>query len=122
MNREIKFRIFDTRNKKMITDNVCFQIALSVDGTIKAGITGDILMQFTGLKDKNEKEIYEGDILENTQGKISKVIWFQNGWYLIGLNKLNNVIYIPLDNLGVLDNKKIIGNIYENPDLPQSSE
>ncbi len=119
MNREIKFRIFDTRNKKMITNNVCFQIALSVDGTIKSGITGDVLMQYTGLKDKNGKEIYEGDILtySGTTSNGNKIIRevnynvenarFQSGMYLLSQS---------------IELSEIIGNIYENPELPQSSE
>ena len=115
--REIKFRVFDSRNKKMITNNVCFQLALSVDGTIKAGIIGDILMQYTGLKDKNGKEIYEGDILtyngitSNGNEIIREVNYnaenarFQSGMYLLSQS---------------IELSEIIGNIYENPELTQT--
>ena len=129
MNREIKFRIFDTRNKKMITDNVCFQIALSVDGTIKSGITGDVLMQYTGKKDKNEKEIYEGDIISIEYGKgiveySEKQAMFIINW--IGDNEAYNesLAYNPRNYICGKTRKdiEVIGNIYENPEFTQSSE
>ena len=72
-----------------------------------------ILMQYTGLKDKKRKEIYEGDIVEIDDGDDwvigkGKVI-FKNGCFII---KDKNV-------LDKIDGRieKVIGNIYENPEL-----
>ena len=66
-----------------------------------------ILMQFTGLKDKQGKEIYEGDIVENgdvarPQSNIVKYV-----------TTLNMARYIPSH----LERCEVIGNIYENPEL-----
>lgn len=73
------------------------------------------LMQFTGLKDKNGKEIYEGDILLHKALDIRNVpvIWWGSGWY-VGYDdgKYHNVT--ALDYLGDCE---VIGNIYENPEL-----
>jgi len=73
------------------------------------------LMQFTGLKDKNGKEIYEGDILENPENKKSVIIWTLNG-YFAESQKDDRITSFPLS-LYFVENKKIIGNIYENPEL-----
>ena len=66
--RPIKFRAWDIDNKKMIPEEGGFYLG-SADSEM-VGIEGYSIMQYTGLKDKNGKEIYEGDTvtmkLENT--------------------------------------------------------
>lgn len=71
------------------------------------------LMQSTGLKDKNGTEIYEGDIVKNIYDEIYVVKWFDAGFHLE--EKYNGGFdYFEL-HFG--DNKEVIGNIYENPEL-----
>ena len=78
-----------------------------------------IIMQYTGLKDKNGKEIYEGDIVKNLEhGHVFSVEWgIENesyaGWSGVWQGK---TFVAPLYN-GPLVNCEIIGNIYENPEL-----
>jgi uncharacterized phage protein (TIGR01671 family) len=73
------------------------------------------LMQYTGLKDKNGKEIYEGDVIVTRlnspdNNEESLVVEFADGSFK--LKKENTYYYFPF-----LLNVEVIGNIYENPEL-----
>lgn len=69
------------------------------------------LMQYTGLKDKNGKEIYEGDILRNYGNDIEDwVVSYEEGKF-IGI--FDNVC----EDLYEIHDFEVIGNIYENPEL-----
>ena len=71
------------------------------------------LVQYTGEKDKNGNEIYEGDIIKNTYGtQIPMVVtWDDAGFRTLG--KHNGEQYVGY----VKDSCEVIGNIYENPEL-----
>lgn len=136
--RQIKFRVWDSETPAMIPPTdidirfidgdlvVYYWSEQYYEGggdihtrSISEEIKSPILMQFTGLKDRNGVEIYEGDILKNTEhGHIFKITWgIENetyaGWAGVWLNSENGFIS-PLYNSPLL-NCEIIGNIYEHP-------
>jgi uncharacterized phage protein (TIGR01671 family) len=91
-----------------------------------------IIMQSTGLKDKNGKEIFEGDILRRRQPAIPEwhmekattllqVKWCQNSccYYLERVNGYGEEPYNPSATWSITtsNDDEVIGNIYENPDL-----
>lgn len=133
MNREIKFRVYDYDMKKMRYlnkehDFICF------DGkgngyyhNMQTGLGEwfSELMQYTGFKDKNGVEIYEGDIIrlddeyrklissldENLCGR-DCLVDFRDGSFMFGRNRYNpNVLdsYLWLSS----EHCEVIGNIYE---------
>jgi len=132
MKREIKFRAW-TKKHEMKYDVVPFQWDYVIDRTWHKcissngnGILGSggteakfevggyaiaeesILMQFTGILDKNGKEIYEGDILENYNVYKFPVEWSEDREGYPCWNISNPCDYA-----------KVIGNVYENPELLQ---
>lgn len=105
--REIKFRAWDKKEKKMYYD-VLHNI--SFDG---------VVMQYTGLKDKNRKEIYEGDILKLDSWSGLQIVEFIEGAFcLVNQGKqtgfTSDIHYIH--HAGI-PQAAVIGNIYENPEL-----
>ena len=109
MNREIKFRIWNDYDKKMIYWNELLKNKLANIFTIPS--YDKWLMQYTGLDDKNGKEIYEGDIVkyENMTGKIM----FFNGSFI-----MSNFEETEEWELGVINEEiEVIGNIYDNLEL-----
>ena len=129
MTREIKFRAWDKETKSMIKE--VWEIGLKSNYN-QPWLIGDDkrtdnfeLMQYTGLKDKNGKEIYENDIIrvnDDRDGDRTYEVIFEKGCYW------GNCIYTPrittpqktllcdLD-FFVHQSQEIIGNIYENPEL-----
>jgi len=82
-------------------------------------LTDCILEQCTGLKDKNGKLIYEGDILKNNFTTAMYEVVFRNtGFYFrLYFKKYNEIIdYLPPDK-NFASITEIIGNIHENPEL-----
>jgi hypothetical protein len=79
-----------------------------------------VLMQFTGLLDKNGKEIYEGDIVTLSNFLGNRIVEWSNKLGQAGftLKRIDDDCPAPIRNAG----KIIIGNIYMNPELIKASE
>ena len=75
----------------------------------------ECIMQSTGLKDKNGKEIFEGDILTSQNYTAKGVVEFRtdSGMWVNCLKEYGYFEYLG----NVASSRKIIGNIYENPEL-----
>ena len=96
--REIKFRAWDKSHKEMFfIDNIFWIKESKWVENMRLGY-GE-LMQYTGLKDKNGKEIYEGDII-NMSGANFPVTYESQSFY-------PSLMYLG----------EVIGNIYNNPEL-----
>ena len=125
MTREIKFRAWNKDIREMIkVDRMAFVENCDELGKGILDEHNDFhkiedceIMQFTGLKDKNGKEIYEGDIVKSLfHGKegliIGEVIWADVGFY-IGLEEFKDELY-PWVFYKICE---VIGNKFENPEL-----
>jgi uncharacterized phage protein (TIGR01671 family) len=125
--REIKFRAWNHQIDKMIkisSLNFFIDGHVAIDGTIPAD-KDMALMQYTGLKDKNGKEIYEGDILKTDKGSLLQVIWHPHLACFLGIEATNEFAISAKEFMKIdfVEAKfwylqtKTVGNIYENPEL-----
>ncbi len=124
MKQELKFRaIIKERNATVrftLQDIVGPKAYFSVREILIPWLSaGNIASKVTGLTDKNEKEVYEGDFLKDEYNRILLVEWWQYAFTLKAITKTNFVRanYIIQWFLGVPFLPEIIGNIYENPEL-----
>lgn len=78
-----------------------------------------VLMQSTGMRDKNDREIFEGDIIDSTDGFLTGVIEFRVslGMFVSDLVEYNNFERL----CNVASSRKIIGNTWEHPKLAEVS-
>ncbi len=116
--RTIKFRAWDKfkgSNGKMINKVTRMRWKYGNPICEVNGKLNVIIMQNTGLKDKNGKEIYEGDIVQSDIDKEDKsiiVVVFKDGSFKLKSNV--NEGYCNDYNCMI---REVIGNIYENPEL-----
>ncbi len=144
MSREIRFRAWHESYQCMCDPNYidmdgdCYDESYRFDGGHLECDRNYVLMQFTGLTDKNGKEIYEGDILDITSelftnfgntptGKFDttykEVFWKEDGWAVRTLKSANTVVGSEVKILTVPAKfGVVIGNIYENPELLNKGE
>ncbi|WP_423492884.1 YopX family protein [Lacticaseibacillus paracasei] len=123
MKREIKFRAYSSHNHKIYPVS---NIEWDIDGRI--WVTADDgkngielideeahLMQYAGREDKNKRQIYEGDIVQNEYGKVMEVQYdprsavFGVGNYYFGTIGSGKIL-------------EVIGNIFENPELLEGKQ
>lgn len=115
--REIKFRAWDTYQKKFLKNYTVYQYGNVSSNGNRIPRKEVVLQQYTGIKDKHGKEIYEGDILEYkyySEMYIKIIKWGYFGWGLA--DKLDSrACEVSLG--WYSDRFEVIGNIYENPEL-----
>lgn len=133
--RDIKFRVWDNVAKKYIDSRYVSISGLGLLHVAKRIIKNCfrpphtrknpwfIVEQYTGLRDKNGTEIYDGDICSfaSKTGKHVGTVEWTGGLASFGLRMVkNNFLYTfsELDSMGIdLDTLEIIGNIHENSEL-----
>ena len=114
MAREIKFRAW-WNGSKMMGNTFTFE-DINERGLSKWVnlSTGDILMQYTGIKDKNGKEIYEGDIVDSGYRK-HIVDWEDNQHLACSSGRISGLYFSR--SCDEKEELEVIGNIYENPEI-----
>lgn len=126
--RELKFRAWDINDKWMDDD---FYISSKGDVLDRPSITYDtpnieiehvcnlVVMQFTGLQDKNGVDIYEGDFLSLCDDDSdSCVVYFNDGSFCVDFVEMGTPLMYLAESSSL--SMTVIGNIHENPELLES--
>ena len=132
--REIKFRVWDKRRGRMRFGNDNLMISLSGHlfwdvGYKEPDMLGEdesqdyILLEYTGLKDKNGVEIYGGDVVRIEDGDF-EVCVLENCWYLrcvtLGRTSFGRLWEVSVEARSKSLPFDVIGNICENPELSET--
>ncbi len=137
--REIKFRVYDKHTGFMHVcgtdshDEIYFEPSGQAsyynlqngEGSGEGGAYE--LMQYTGLKDTNGVEIYEGDIVSMFQGSQKSEVLFDGGMFSVKRAYRTSFYHDELELrheilFNVIDTCEVIGNIYEKPELLEDTQ
>jgi uncharacterized phage protein (TIGR01671 family) len=130
MNREIKFKFWNKKNSRFLQndnnsiDKTIFDLWdwVEVMGTCTSFPMGDyVFVQCTGLTDKNNKPIYEGDIVKFSRSfekerqikELKSFVRFDEGQFGFDLIGFNDRFFTLSDECGI----EVIGNIFEHSEL-----
>jgi uncharacterized phage protein (TIGR01671 family) len=133
--RDIKFRakdietgqwlygwIFGDKAKSIVEMDKNYPNNYGVEAYYTSVVEPETVGQYTGLKDKNGKKVFEGDIIECGDGKVPTLIeWHDESHSFLAYN-LKRKEYHRLDKYFLRYIGEIIGNIHENPELMEVTE
>lgn len=116
--RELKFRVWSEEDREYRTDIKVSDLVVDIDGVPSTihNAEGDRfdIEQYTGLKDKNGKEIYEGDIVDyNDDGECIGIVKYDAPEFYLDADATNWARMF----LKGAPHQKVIGNVHENPEL-----
>ncbi|MDJ8959746.1 YopX family protein [Clostridium perfringens] len=130
MGRDIKFKGWDSVNEVMLpVESINFRegyVSLNEgDNSLTDTLEMIELIQYTGLKDKNGKEVYEGDIIESPlwEAEPYEIVFKDYAFKARDIRKkimYGSDLFFDIDDLlsgCVGETFEVIGNIYENPEL-----
>lgn len=119
--REIKYRAWEKNLREMIpVYDIDLKSKVINNDSAWRMFDEIILMQYTGLKDKNDVEICEGDIVENKKSKVRSVVEFVEGCFMYVYYKDKEKYVVPFHISVEFEEEsqcEVLGNIYENPEL-----
>lgn len=115
----LRFRVWDKEEKRFVPSNYAWGFAIRIDGGISHhhGVIDYgwqnrfIISQDTGLKDKNGKSIYTGDIIKELE--LALVACYEAGEIRYRLATTTTTSVFP----AYAGNTEIVGNIWQNPEL-----
>lgn len=130
MGRDVKFKGWDSVNEVMLpVESINFRegyVSLNEgDNSLTDTLEMIELIQYTGLKDKNGKEVYEGDIIESPlwEAEPYEIVFKDYAFKARDIRKkimYGSDLFFDIDDLlsgCVGETFEVIGNIYENPEL-----
>ena len=124
--REIKFRVWDKKRKQMFYSQWCLTLTGGLFQIANVNWAGDsknlTLIQYTGLYDRNGKEICEGDIIKDGYDEPLGIVIFEDGCFVIESLDDGGYTHYPETRILHFEACEITGNIYENSEYLEGRE